>query len=73
MIDIIVVVRVGIKRGESMYTEEEAKKKICPLPEMNHCLVSECMMWRWNPAYGYEGTKDDPIYSHGFCGLAGKP
>jgi len=30
-----------------MYTEEEAKKKWCYLPEMNKCVASDCMAWRW--------------------------
>ena len=52
-------------------TEEEAKKKICPM-SMNgdqymRCIASRCMAWRWEQtAIEYE----DP--TRGFCGLAGK-
>jgi len=33
-------------------TEEEAKKKLCPLLPVHkgrfiNCRVSDCMMWRW--------------------------
>jgi hypothetical protein len=61
-----------------MYTEEEAKKKWCPmvrLPELeiaepeiveasNRCEGAGCMMWRWDDTRGRW---------LGYCGLAGKP
>lgn len=31
-----------------MFTEEEAKHKVCPQPDIGRCLASECMAWRWS-------------------------
>lgn len=54
-------------------TEEEAKKKICPQPDMMHCLASKCMAWRWvgNVERFDGGSRKPPVT--GFCGLAGTP
>ena len=53
-----------------VYTEEEAKKKMCPSLG-GKCVASECMAWRWE--------EDESRFSNcgevnkGYCGLAGKP
>lgn len=57
-------------------TEDEAKTKWCPfvrtgLTAGRYCIVSGCMMWRWDT---YQ-TSHDPTTvgaTSGFCGLAGK-
>ncbi len=64
-------------------TEEEAKLKICPQPEMTNCVGSGCMAWRWKIRMEpmgdpYDVTKPPPLarampLTHGYCGLAGKP
>lgn len=31
-----------------MYTEEEAKTKLCPMfRSEDTCIASDCMMWKW--------------------------
>ncbi len=69
-------------------TEEEAKKKICPIlaivgiiaagqgsldaGKMASCIASDCMMWRCSPKK--TDVSGTPIYStDGCCGLGGKP
>ena len=41
------------------------------------CLVSDCMMWRWDDktvlSEGHFGTYTIKDYTHGHCGLGGKP
>jgi hypothetical protein len=58
-----------------MLTEDEAKKKWCPLARDNRseddesvvdCLASGCMFWRWS----HQDTNGMPT---GFCGGAGLP
>jgi len=37
-----------------MYTEGEAKNKICCVPEIScsgFCIASNCMAWRWGNSY----------------------
>lgn len=57
-------------------TEEEAKKKVCPILEARShfrkassspelCIGAKCMMWRWGDQKAKEPT--------GHCGMAGKP
>lgn len=68
-----------------MHTEEEAKKKICPLRELMgwdsdlnepigvFCIASECMVWKW----GEEqievplriGEEGKRYEAGGYCGL----
>ncbi|TNE58588.1 MAG: hypothetical protein EP341_02955 [Sphingomonadales bacterium] len=59
-----------------MMTEEEAKTKKCPIvsrePNVQPCAGSDCMMWRWLPAFNAAG-KELVGSTKGFCGLAGKP
>ena len=55
-------------------TEDEARKKICPMfnvngPGFKHkCVASDCMAWR------EESFSDIRLQDHevGYCGLAGK-
>ncbi len=56
----------------NIYTEEEAKKKLCPsLVSKDDCIASECMAWR------YVETLNPKTLLHvqvaGYCGLGGKP
>ena len=39
------------------------------------CLVSDCMMWRWDEEPRYQKCDLPPIPNTGYghCGLAGKP
>jgi hypothetical protein len=63
-----------------MYTEEEAKEKVCPeiigdsgRSITNKCISSDCMAWRWAQRET-RMTGDDVAYVKvGYCGLAGKP
>lgn len=63
-----------------LLTEEEAKKKWCPMAQIiigynenvnsaSNCIASECMAWRW--AVIQPGGKPNPA-NGGYCGLAGK-
>lgn len=50
-------------------TEEEAKKRVCPLSRdeygsWKHCLGSGCMAWRW------VGKGEGPDADKGFCGMS---
>lgn len=61
-------------------TEEEAKKKFCPQPDMARCHASGCMAWRWkDKPGGYEnyddarGRAEYAARQRGYCGLAGTP
>ena len=55
-----------------MLTEDEAKKKICPVirdqaNEFNMlCMTSSCMFWRWS----HQDSNGIPT---GFCGGASLP
>lgn len=67
-------------------TEEEARKKWCPIIK-DICISSECMMWRNQPMV--RDTDSGELYpdngnilfsfgyeiveGHGFCGLGGRP
>lgn len=54
-------------------TEEEARKKWCPL-QKDWCTPDKCMLWNWD---GLKEIYEHGHYSHcedkGYCGLAGKP
>jgi len=55
-----------------MFTEEEAKKRICPFWAVSsdwsiRCEGANCMMWRWAD---WPGKTEKP---RGYCGLAGRP
>jgi hypothetical protein len=43
----------------------------------SRCIASDCMMWRWNDKTlspeGHFGTYTITDYTHGHCGLGGKP
>lgn len=56
-----------------MYTEEEAKVKLCPVAfasmQRTACSGSLCMAWRHAPHIKVDGK----LYDVGFCGLAGEP
>ncbi len=64
-------------------TEEEAKKKWCPISRDRsevfiYCLGSGCMWWKWNiisieermdlHQYSELGTEGQPLPETGFCG-----
>ena len=55
-------------------TEEEAKHKICPMPEMGNCVASYCMLWRWDlsPSQAAETNARGNACAvpDGRCGLA---
>lgn len=63
-----------------MYTEAQAREKVCPILSLkqegeglintNNCYVSECMAWRW---INGDGWADGESERKGYCGLAGKP
>ena len=63
-----------------MNTEKQARTKWCPLTVItesnpgNHCIGSDCMLWRWEVALfdGPDSYVSEPG-PRGFCGLAGKP
>lgn len=47
-------------------------------PETARCIGSDCMMWRkggisYAADREYSEQELEVIYSHGYCGLAGKP
>ena len=67
-----------------MWTEDEAKKKWCPMADSNStsnsCIASGCMMWRKKDQMGIgpNGEKRDRDLDgrtrwldRGYCGLAG--
>ena len=63
-----------------MYTQEEAKAKLCHLNLINQepgtynrCHASECMAWRWNGQDLRFIDGADRWIKVGYCGLAGKP
>lgn len=68
----------------NLKSEEEAKKKICPLTFVtsisgsNFCIGSSCMGWITSSENFEEVTKDQPIgyackiEKYGFCGLISK-
>lgn len=50
-------------------TEEEAKKRVCPLLRPTgisspHCCGSLCLAWRW------VGKGEGPDADKGFCGMS---
>lgn len=64
-----------------LLTEEQARKKFCPILDGRNCIASGCMMWRWHRGQcevwltkqiaELEGDTligDDVV---GYCGLAG--
>lgn len=59
-------------------TEEEAKDKMCARMltnaegEVNCCVGSECMSWRWERTKQVMQDPENPEHK-GFCGIAGKP
>jgi len=68
------VVVTKLKEDDMLFTESEAKTKLCPTQHsvdpnniqcQAHCSGSECMAWNW--------TDSKPITekSKGYCGLAG--
>lgn len=61
-----------------MHTEEEAKKKWCPMMRSNNqfpyhasCLASECMMWKWasDTPKIRKAMEMNPDECDGYCGL----
>lgn len=59
-----------------LLTEEEAKKKECPLNGFSHCIASDCMMWmfidRQEAAYNCPHCKTCLyVDGMGYCGLGG--
>lgn len=43
-----------------MMTKDQAMEKICPL--LNRlCIVNECAMWRWMPAFGVENGAQEYV------------
>ncbi len=59
----------------NVYTEEEAKKKICCIADtptdLVTCCASECMAWRYIETFDPETLTQKMVA--GYCGLAGKP
>lgn len=61
-------------------TEDEAKKKVCPVGAMRgtydgnwdkgSCIGSACMAWR--PLFEDRGIHGSHVKSGGYCGLVGK-
>jgi hypothetical protein len=59
-----------------MYTEEEAKKRLCPQMTTDTeltCVGSNCMAWRWAQRETRMTGEDVAYVKVGYCGLAGKP
>ena len=68
-------------------TEDEAKKKFCPMSlqpivgengyvelSPTECLGSACMAWRWDNHVDEKGVRySTPSATDGHCGMAGKP
>jgi hypothetical protein len=71
----------------NVYTEEEAKEKMCPqaihflgMSPMINCMGGGCMAWRWKNREFICNYKGKDIFADdadddnkGYCGLGGKP
>jgi hypothetical protein len=65
----------------NVYTEEDAKKKVCPqaiymlgMKPLINCMGGGCMAWR--DVMEYTNDKDMTLITTvigGYCGLGGKP
>jgi hypothetical protein len=55
----------------NVYTEEEAKKKWCPMDNRGECVASECMAWRYVETLNPKTLLF--VNVAGYCGMGGKP
>lgn len=64
----------------NVYTEEEAKEKVCPqavhmlgMSPLINCMGGGCMAWNRVNSY-FDDVKREMVHPvEGYCGLGGKP